>query len=81
MLQHTHTQVLQVKWADTNRTPASGIRNTQCIGTYGTLDLEANVLYLYSKSNITNLDVDDETFTDVFTYTVSDGNGGKILQQ
>ena len=25
------------------------------------------------QSNITNLDTDDETFTDVFTYTVSDG--------
>ena len=44
------------------------------MGAYGTLDLEANGSYTYTaNSDITNLDVDDETFTDVFTYTLSDG--------
>ena len=51
--------------------PASGTAGTDSVaGTYGTLDLEDDGSYVYTaNSNITNLDTDDETFTDVFTYT------------
>ena len=51
--------------------PASGTAGTDSVaGTYGTLDLEDDGSYTYTaNSNITNLDTDDETFTDVFTYT------------
>ena len=73
---YTHTSSAGQAGADT--TPDSldnGTAGAYTVsGTYGTLDLEANGSYVYTaNSNITNLDTDDETFTDVFTYTVSDG--------
>ncbi|WP_440618263.1 VCBS domain-containing protein [Candidatus Pelagibacter sp. HIMB1493] len=53
----------------------SGTAGTDSVvGAYGTLDLEANGSYTYTaNSDITDLETDDETFTDVFTYTLSDG--------
>ena len=73
---YTHTSSAGQDGADT--TPEeldNGTAGAYTVsGTYGTLDLEANGSYVYTaNSNITNLDTDDETFTDVFTYTVSDG--------
>jgi VCBS repeat-containing protein len=50
---------------------------TSVSGTYGTLTIGSDGSYQYvASSDINNLDAGDANVTDVFTYTVSDGNGG-----
>ena len=50
---------------------------TSVSGTYGTLTIGSDGSYQYvASSDINNLDAGDANITDVFTYTVSDGNGG-----
>ena len=50
---------------------------TSVNGTYGTLTIGSDGSYQYvASSDINNLDAGDANITDVFTYTVSDGNGG-----
>ena len=50
---------------------------TSVSGTYGTLTIGSDGSYQYvASSDINNLDAGEANVTDVFTYTVSDGNGG-----
>ena len=50
---------------------------TSVNGTYGTLTIGSDGSYQYvASSDINNLDAGEANITDVFTYTVSDGNGG-----
>ena len=50
---------------------------TSVSGTYGTLTIGSDGSYQYvASSDINNLDAGEANITDVFTYTVSDGNGG-----
>ena len=50
---------------------------TSVNGTYGTLTIGSDGSYQYvASSDINNLDAGEANVTDVFTYTVSDGNGG-----
>ncbi|HCX80142.1 MAG TPA: hypothetical protein DHV01_00910, partial [Rhodoferax sp.] len=60
-------------------TGASGTLGTGLVGTYGTLTLNANGSYTYvlnnSSSIVQNLTA-GQVVQDVFTYTISDGNGG-----
>ena len=44
-------------------------------GTYGTLTIQSDGSYTYNANNANSIAKDTEA-TDVFTYTVSDGNGG-----
>ncbi len=44
-------------------------------GTYGTLTIQSDGSYTYNANNANSI-AKDATATDVFTYTVSDGNGG-----
>ncbi len=44
-------------------------------GTYGTLTIQSDGSYTYNANNANSI-AKDTTATDVFTYTVSDGNGG-----
>ncbi len=44
-------------------------------GTYGTLTIQSDGSYEYNANNANSI-AKDTTATDVFTYTVSDGNGG-----
>ena len=66
--------------AGSNSSVSSGTTHangTSVTGTYGTLTIGANGTYTYvaDQSAADALDASD-TVTDVFTYTVSDGNGG-----
>ncbi|MDC0997178.1 Ig-like domain-containing protein, partial [Candidatus Pelagibacter sp.] len=50
---------------------------TSVSGTYGTLTIGSDGSYQYvASSDINDLDAGEANVTDVFTYTVSDGNGG-----
>ncbi|MCG8601304.1 MAG: Ig-like domain-containing protein, partial [Verrucomicrobiales bacterium] len=58
-------------------TGTSGILNAPLTGTYGTLTLQADGSYSYVADQVAaNALADGTTATDVFTYTISDGNGG-----
>ncbi|MCB2076217.1 MAG: tandem-95 repeat protein [Novosphingobium sp.] len=59
--------------------PATGNAGGDVAGTYGTLTLNADGSYTYAVDNnnaAVNALKDDDTLEDVFTYEISDGEGG-----
>ena len=63
-----------------NSATVASTGTTNIVGAYGTLTIAANGAYTYDVSNtnstVNALNVNSTPLGDVFTYTISDGNGG-----
>jgi VCBS repeat-containing protein len=75
---YSHTSATDQDGGSISSTSSTGTAGTNNVtGYYGTLDLEGNGSYTYTADLTVTQALDSgDTVTDVFTYTVDDGNGG-----
>ncbi len=74
--------VTAIRTGEESGTGTSGTVNNALAGKYGTLTLNSNGSYVYVTSPAaTDTLYSGETVTDIFTYTISDGNGGTDAAQ
>ena len=75
---YSHTSATDEDGSSISSTSSTGTAGTNNVtGYYGTLDLEGDGSYTYTADLTATQALDPgDTVTDVFTYTVDDGNGG-----
>jgi VCBS repeat-containing protein len=75
---YSHTSATDQDGGSISSTSSTGTAGTNNVtGYYGTLDLEGNGSYTYTADLTVTQALDSgDTVTDIFTYTVDDGNGG-----